>query len=111
MPPNILLDKMYFCGIRGCIHDWFRSYLRNRTQYTVFNNTASEIKLVHLGVPQDSILGSILFLFYINYIFNISDLLKVILFPDDSSMYMTGNQPTDIINRANTELSNFQTGV
>ena len=30
--PHILLDKMYHYGIRGCIHDWFRSYLNNRQQ-------------------------------------------------------------------------------
>ena len=28
--PHILLDKMYHYDIRGCIHDWFRSYLNNR---------------------------------------------------------------------------------
>lgn len=33
--------------------------------------------------------------------------MKTILFVDDSTSYMVGNNPTDLINRANTELMKF----
>ena len=62
---NILLDKMYNYGIRGCIHDWFQSYLCNRHHQTIANNALSPNKQVSFGVPQGSILGHILFLLYI----------------------------------------------
>jgi len=93
--PSVLLDKMYFYGIRGCIHDWFRSYLCNRTQNTVFNDTFSACKPVNLGAPQRTILGPILFLLYINDICNDFHSLNTILFADDSTFYMIGNNPTE----------------
>ena len=62
---NILLDKLQHYVIRGCVHEWFRSYLSNRFQYTLLNKATSSTKPIHHGVPQGSILGPILFLLYI----------------------------------------------
>ena len=104
--PNILLDKIYHYSIRGCIHNWFSSYLKNRSHYTVFNTCASSSREISLGVPQGSILGPILFLIYINDICNISNSLKAILFADDSTFYMIGDRPTEIINSATQNVCN-----
>jgi len=30
---EILLAKLHHCGIRGTVHNWFKSYLSNRKQY------------------------------------------------------------------------------
>ena len=38
---NILMDKLRFYGLRGFIHDWFQSYLCNRTQFVNINNISS----------------------------------------------------------------------
>ena len=107
--PNILLEKLYHYGVRVCVNDWFRSYLTNRQQYSIFNNTSSTTKPICLGVPQGSILGPILFLLYINDMPNISDSLHTILFADDSTLYMIGDNPTELIHKANTELDKFST--
>ena len=56
---NILLQKMYHCGIRGNALQWFNSYLSNRYQYVNYNNTSSDMKL-STCVPQGSILGPLL---------------------------------------------------
>lgn len=105
--PNILLNKMHHYGIRGCVHDWFSSYLKNRQQYTLWNSTLSTTKSVEIGVPQGSILGPILFLIYINDISNISDKLQTVLFADDSMFYMIGDNPAELINKTNIELKKF----
>ena len=36
---KILLDKLYFYGIRGTPLMWIENYLKNRLQYTSFNNS------------------------------------------------------------------------
>lgn len=53
------------------------------------------------------ILAPILFLLYINDICNISHSLKPILFADDSTLYMIGDKPSDLVYNANRELVKF----
>ena len=38
---NILLYKLYNCGVRGIAHKWFVNYLYNRKQFTSVNNAVS----------------------------------------------------------------------
>ena len=76
----ILLQKLYHCGVRGCAHDWFTSYLSNRSQFVTYNGVKSDLKNIQCGVPQGSILGPLLFLLYIN---------DKVLFADDSKFIYT----------------------
>lgn len=62
-----------------------KNYLKNRTQLVKFNGKVSKRLPVNLGVPQGSILGPILFLFYVN---DLSSALTMhsILYADDTTM-------------------------
>lgn len=60
---EILLNKLHHYGIRGIALSWFTSYLFGRQQYVNINEQISLSKPIKCGVPQESILGPLLFIF------------------------------------------------
>ena len=83
---SILLDKLYYYGLRENTLNWFQSYLSNRKQYVEYNNAHSSYANVLTGVPQGSILGPLLFIIYMNDISNVTDKFHFVLYADDTSL-------------------------
>ena len=100
----ILLDKLSFYGVRGIAHDWFYSYLSNRSQSVNYNDHESDLKMMKCGVPQGSILGPLLFLIYINDLPSVSKYFMPILFADDTNLFCTGPNLHDIVCQINQEI-------
>ena len=84
--------------------DWFKSYFKNRTQYVDYNGFQSSKLDIKCGVPQGSILGPILFLIYINDIATVSELLHLILFADDTNIFMQNKNLLTLVTVVNAEL-------
>ena len=63
---SLLIHKLHHYGIRGKINSWIENWLANRTQSVVIDGERSEPVSVESGVPQGSVLGPGLFLYYIN---------------------------------------------
>ena len=101
---NILLDKLKSYGIRGTPLQWFKQYLENREQYVNYKNISSNVLPISCGVPQGSILGSLLFLIYINDLPRVSSIIKFIMFADDTSLLISGKDPVMLQNIINQEL-------
>ena len=101
---KILLSKLQCYGIRGLALDWIKSYLANRGQYVSYNNSNSELKHIKCGVPQGSILGPVLFILYINDMCEVSKLLNIILFADDTSIFYSTRNIVDITRTVNNAL-------
>ena len=77
---------------------WLKRYLPNRIQYVSIEENNSDLLNVICGVPQGSILGPKLFILhvYINDLYNISTLLKFILFADDTNIFCSGKDQTQL---------------
>jgi len=84
----ILIAKLEYDGVTGIALNWFRSYLSNRQQYVDYNGVQSSLLHILTVVPQGSILGPLLFLIYINDIINASKFLHLILFADDTNIFL-----------------------
>ena len=87
---KILLDKLHYYGLRGLANTWFEGYLTNRKQTTFANGTFSTLRKVITGVPQGSVLGSLLFLIFANDIASYSPNHQLRLFADDTNLFMSG---------------------
>ena len=99
-----LLHKLYAYGIRGNAFNWFKGYSSERSQYVTYGSKHSETQIVKCGVPQGSILGPLLFIIFMNDICNASELLFLILYADDTSVQISGNDITYLVSSMNVEL-------
>ena len=94
LPHNILLNKMSKYGIRGSMNAWFTNYLNARSlrvKCTVASGNAtvySVKKEINIGILQGSCLGPLLFLLYNNDLYLHLEHTQVILFADDTTLYM-----------------------
>lgn len=104
---SILLQKLHHYGIRGIINDWFHSYLYERTQSTQIGPHISKKEKTLSGVPQGSVLGPLLFLIYINDIYNASSKLAFYLFADDTNLLYADKNLKSLESVINVELINI----
>ena len=80
------------------------SYLKNRTQFVVYDGVKSYTKSIDCGVPQGSILGPLFFIVFMNNIFHASQSLFNILYADDTSVFLSGREIDKLIRELNAEL-------
>ena len=101
---DLLVEKLNVYGIRGVANKWLQNYLTNRKQYVVIDDRSSDLLDMTCGVPQYSVLGPIMFIVYINDICNVSDVVECVLFADDTNIFCSERNLTDLQLTLNREL-------
>ena len=85
---NKRFHKLISYGLRVKILGLIRNYLSDRKKVIV-NETHSSFAEMTIGVPQGTILGPLLFIIYINDIFNVLPVNSLIFYPDDTAIIVS----------------------
>ena len=80
------LCKLKKINIRNDLINWIEAFITNRRQKVAVNGKESKWHKVTSGIPQGSVLGSLLFVLYVN---DLPDLTKsnTFLFADDIKIF------------------------
>ena len=86
VPHHRLILQLSKYGISGCMLNWIKDYLHNRTQKVRVNGCFSKTSPVKSGVPQGSVLGPALFLIFVA---DVADIIQnfISLYADDSKLF------------------------
>ena len=94
-------------GIRGLANDWFKFYLSDRKQFVLINGHDSNLAPVLHGVPQGSVLSSLLFLIYIHDLNQTIKFCRVHHFADDTNPLHFSKSITKFNNFVNFDMKNL----
>ena len=102
-----LLAKLNHYEIRRVSNDWFKLYISNHHQYVSINGYESGLAIINCGVPQRSVLGSLLFLLYKNGLNQAIKSCKVHNFADDTNLLCLSNSIKKLNKQVNADLKHL----
>ena len=100
---DLLLAKLKAYGFSHNVLAFMINYLKNRSHRANINSNFSTWEEVKAGVPQGSILGSLLFNIFIN-IFYFEDKSYLSNCADDNVLYAFGSNMTEVNNKLSQDL-------
>ena len=102
---NLLIAKLEAYGFDISALSFIYNYLQERKQRTKIDNSHSSWKKIKYGVPQGTFLRPLLFNIFINNIFYFIDETKLATYADDTTIYTTDDNITNLLNLLASETS------
>ena len=82
-----LPKKLELHGSKGCNLRWLKSYFSNRKQFITNGYKQTNIEPITCGVSQDSIIGPLFFLIFVNNLHKVTKYLNSTIFADDTNLF------------------------
>ena len=101
---KILIIILENYGVKETNLQWFKSYLDNPKQFIAYKNFLTCYIKISCCVPQDSVLGSLVCLVYVNDLNKTSDVLNPIMFADYTNLFNSHQNIKTIYRTVNCEL-------
>ena len=105
---NVLIKKLQVYKFDSIALDWVTSYLSNRKQCIINNDIKSPLEDITVGVPQGSVLGSVLFLLFINDLPLFIKETYLDIYADDSTVHTAKKSKTVVQTRLQTSATDFK---
>lgn len=106
--PAFLKNKLKAMGIRGTANNLISSYMMQRKLLVSVSDAHSNRCNLHLGVPQGSVLGPLLYILFANdVVFHVESQCQV-SFADDTSFAISASTATELKNKVSTLVKNFK---
>lgn len=106
---KILLNKLKNAGLQNKAYDLIQNYFVNRYQFVEYSEgVCSDKFLIKTGVPQGSILGPILFIFFIDDLFNEPLVGQLQLYADDATVTYGAVSFNELKNHMTSDLLTIQ---
>jgi hypothetical protein len=100
-----LMSRLQSVGIHNTVGKWFKTYLTDRTQRVKIGGRLSDVGFSTFGVPQGTVLGPVLFLLYVNQIFQTGLGSELISYADDTVILVEGESWREVSHRASADIT------
>ena len=105
LPHDLLIAKLNAYGFSNNALQLIYSYLQGRAQRVKLNSNYSERRDIIKGVPQESVLGPLLFNIFINDIFLFVNESDICNYANDNIIWIKGQTISDIIPKLESKIN------